>query len=107
MLAEQQRPAAIDDIAWWVIHEGGERPLDTLMSGRCDIHLAYAIAQQAVLYLVQLVGEAGVKRMFELRADGHGFDDAFSDVAGIGVEAFEARFIESLRPNYYERARSP
>lgn len=105
VLAEQSRAASIDDIAWWVIHEGGERPLRDLFAGRAGIHLAYAIAKEAVRYLVELVGDAGLKQMFELRAKGQLFDAAFARVAGFTVPEFEARFIKSLRPNYYERAR--
>ncbi|MDP2270695.1 MAG: DUF4124 domain-containing protein [Archangium sp.] len=105
VVADQTRHASIDDIAWWVIHEGGERPLEQLMSGKCPIGLAYAIAKEAVRYLVELVGEAGLKQMFELRAKGQPFDAAFSRVAGFTVQEFEGRFIKSLRPNYYDRAR--
>lgn len=104
VVAEQTR-GAIDDIAYWVIHDGGPRPLDTLFSGRCDVHLAYAIAQQAVRYLVTLVGEEGLRDLFEQRAKGSPFEAAFSKVTGLSVDEFQTRFIESLRPSYYERAR--
>ncbi len=105
VLAEQNRSASIDDIAWWVIHEGGERPLQDLYAGKAEIHLAYAIAKEAVSYLVELVGDAGLKQMFELRAKHQTFDAAFTRVAGFTVQEFEGRFIKSLRPNYYDRAR--
>lgn len=105
VVTDQALSASIDDIAWWVIHEGGERPLDGLMSGKVNLHLAYAIAMESVRYLVTLVNEAGIKRMFELRAKGQGFEAAFKSVAGFSVEEFQKRFIESLRPSYYDRAR--
>ncbi len=105
VLSGQSLAASIDDIAWWVIHEGGDRPLEQLYSGRAEIHLAYAIAKEAVRYLVELVGDAGLQRTFELRAKGATFDAAFSRAAGFTVQEFEGRFIKSLRPNYYERAR--
>jgi hypothetical protein len=105
MVAGQDRPASIDDIAYWVIHDGGARPLDTLMNGRVDMQLAYAIAKEAVRYLIELVGEGGIKAMFEQRAKGVFFEAAFKSVAGFDVSEFQAKFIKSLRPNYYERAR--
>lgn len=100
---EVRRP--MDDIAWWVIHEGGEQPLEGLFNGKCNVGLAYAIAMQAVSYLVELVGEAGIKDMFEARAKGQAFEAAFAKVAGFSTLDFQARFIKSLRPSYYERAR--
>ena len=105
VVADQIRFAAIDDVAYWVIHDGGARPLDTLMGGRVDIRLAYAVAREAVRYLIELVGEAGIKSMFEQRAKGVFFEAAFKSVAGFDVIEFQAKFINSLRPNYYERAR--
>lgn len=104
VVAGQDR-GALDDIAWWVIHEGGEQPLDALMSGKCNIHLAYAIAMKAVSYLIELVGENGVREMFEQRAKGLSFEAAFAKVAMFSTIEFQSRFIASLRPSYYERAR--
>jgi hypothetical protein len=105
VVAENDRSNSIDDIAYWVIHDGGPQPLDVLFSARCDVHLAYAIAKQAVRYLVELVSEDGLRQMFELRASGMPFAAAFSKVAGFTVLDFQSRFIESLRPKYYDRAR--
>lgn len=105
VVAENDRASSIDDVAWWVIHEGGKQPLDALFTNRCDVHLAYAIAKEAVRYLVEVVAESGVRQMFELRATGVTFETAFSKVAGFTVGDFQARFIESLRPKYYDRAR--
>lgn len=106
-VASDDRQASLDDIAWWVIHEGGARPLDRMFSvpGACDTRVAYAIARKALVFLVELVGEDGVKRMFEKRAAGAEFAASFRDVAGLTVEEFQTRFAQSLRPNYYERAR--
>lgn len=105
VLSEQVRAASIDDIAYWVIHDGGDRPLDGLMSGRCRVQLAYAIAKEAVRYLIELVGEPVIKSMFELRAKGVAFDVAFKNAAGFDVGEFQEKFIKSLKPNYYERAK--
>lgn len=98
--------ASLEDVAWWVLHEGGARPLDAMFDGsrHCKVHLAYAIARQAVSFLVQLVGQAGVQRMFALRAQGAGFEPAFAKVAGFPLAEFQKRFAESLRPHDFERA---
>jgi hypothetical protein len=106
MVAGDTRYASIDDIAWWVIHEGGERPLDRIFEkGKCPIHVAYAIARQSLVHLVTLVGEDGIKRMFEKRGAGATFEAAFADVASLSVGEFQTKFAQSLRPNYYDRAR--
>ncbi len=101
------RQASLDDIAWWVIHEGGPRPLDRMFAvrGACMIHVAYAIAREALVYLVELVGEAGIKRMFDERHAGATFEAAFRDVSGLGLDEFQAQFAQWLKPHYYERAR--
>lgn len=106
-VAGDDRQASLDDIAWWVIHEGGATPLDRMFGvpGACPTGVAYAIARRAVVYLVELVGEAGIKGMFARRAAGAPFAAAFRDVSNLTVEEFQTRFIESLKPNYYERAR--
>ncbi len=101
------RAASLDDVAWWVVHEGGARPLDHMFStpGACNVHVAYAIARQALVFLVEKVGEAGIKRMFELRAGGATFEAAFKKVAELSVDEFQSQFTQWLRPHYYERAR--
>ena len=101
------RQASLDDVAWWVIHEGGPRPLERMFAvrGACVVHVAYAIAREALVYLVELVGEAGIKRMFDKRHAGASFEAAFRDVAGLGLDEFQAQFAQWLKPHYYERAR--
>lgn len=101
------RQASLDDVAWWVIHEGGPRPLERMFADAttCQLSVAYATARRALVYLVGLIGEDGIKRMFEKRNAGAPFAAAFRDVASMSVEEFQTRFIESLRPHYYERAR--
>jgi hypothetical protein len=69
------------------------------------VHVAYAIARQALVFLVEKVGEAGIKRMFELRAGGATFEAAFKEVAELSVDEFQSQFTQWLRPHYYERAR--
>jgi hypothetical protein len=99
--------AQLEDVAWWVIHEGGPRPLERMFAARtsCRGQVAYETARRALMFLVSLVGEAGINRMFERRAKGASFADAFQAEAGLSTDEFQAKFIESLRPNYYERAR--
>lgn len=105
VVAENDRAQSIDDVAYWVIHDGGKQPLDALFTNRVNVHLAYAVAKEAVRYLVEVVKESGLREMFELRASGVNFETAFSKVAGFTVDTFQAQFIESLRPKYYDRAR--
>lgn len=98
--------ASIEDVAWWVIQKGGERPLDAMFDGpgRPKTYLAYAIAKEALAFLVRVTGQAGVLKMFALRAEGARFDDAFTQVTKLSLAEFQKRFAESLEPHYYERA---
>lgn len=43
--------------------------------------------------------------MFEARARGAPFDAAFLQVAHVSVSDFQRRFVDSLRPHYYERSK--
>lgn len=106
-VADVQRAATIDDIAAWVYTEGGATPLDRAFQkdSKCSVHLAYAIAHEALKFLVTVVGEAGIRQMFEARARGATFDTAFLRVANMTVTDFQRRFIDSLRPHYYERSK--
>lgn len=104
-VADFERAATIDEIAYWVIAEGGPTPLERAFSQRINVHLAYAIAHEALKFLVTLIGERGVRDMFALRANGASFDKAFERAAGFSVADFQRRFAESLRPHYFERSK--
>lgn len=106
-VADVQRAATIDLIAHWVIAEGGPAPLDRMFSrvGRCPVHVAYAIAHEALKFLVTLVGEAGIRELFAARGGGASFDAAFQQVVHLTVADFQQRFADSLRPHYYERSK--
>lgn len=101
--------SAIEDVAWWVIQEGGDRPLETVFprvrTGRETI--AYAVALAGVAFFVEQVGEAGLRRSLELREQGQSFQAAMESVLGCSLLEFQKRFKESLRPHFYERARAP
>jgi hypothetical protein len=98
--------ASPDAVAWWTIRHGGARPLEAAFS-KAEVHLAYAMATEAVRFLVELITEAGLRRFFELRHSGTSFDAAFVRVVGFDVGEFQRRFIERVRPRYYDRAEAP
>lgn len=106
-VADTPMAATIDDIAAWVYTEGGATPLDRAFQpdGKCSVYLAYAIAHEALKFLVSLVGEPGIRQIFEARARGAPFDAAFLQVAHVSVSDFQRRFVDSLRPHYYERSK--
>lgn len=106
-VADVQRAATIDDVAAWVYTDGGATPLDRMFQpgAGCSPHLAYAIAHEALKFLVTVVGEPGIREMFAARERGATFDAAFLQVAHMSVTDFQRRFVDSLRPHYYERSK--
>lgn len=106
-VCQQDPHASIEDMAWWVIHEGGARPLDRMFARENGFPsaVAYAVAKQALQFMASLVGDEGIKKVLQLRAQGQRFDAALTAVLGFPVDEFQTRFAASLKPHYYERAR--
>lgn len=105
-VAKTDAYASREDAAYWVIHDGGTSPLTNAFGAHGpQTWVAYGIALEAVRFLAKLVGDEGIKRTLALRGSGSSFDDAMATVLGYGIADFELRFIESLRPHYYDRAR--
>jgi len=55
--------------------------------------------------MASLVGDDGIKKVLQLRAQGQPFDAALRAVLGFPVDEFQTRFVASLKPHYSERAR--
>lgn len=92
------------DVAYWVVTYGGEHPFDRVFSRWCNPFLSYQISQELIAFLIELVGDEGIRRMFELRRKGQSFEKSFESVSGLTIDAFEAKYVASVRPNFYERA---
>lgn len=90
-----------------MLHEGGARPLDRMFAKENGFPppVAYATAKKAVQFMASLVGDDGIKKVLQLRAQGQPFDAALRAVLGFPVDEFQTRFVASLKPHYSERAR--
>lgn len=92
------------DVAYFVVKQAQGHPLRHIFVPGAKVQLSYQVAQDLVTFLDALVGDDGIRRMFALRKRGQTFEQAFATVSGLSLEQFEAKFVDSVRPDFYERA---
>jgi hypothetical protein len=95
--------ASRSDMAWCALKKGTVHALGDAFEN-CQIPVAYALGTEAVNYLVTLVGQGGIEKMFAFRKKRISFEKAFEQVAKMSVDEFEKQFLKTLQTDFHEHA---
>jgi len=60
--------------------------------------VAYKLGESAVTYFIATFGNAALRELLKTVGGGAGFQDAFRESAGIGLDEFESRWRRSVTP---------
>lgn len=116
LVSGEEAGASSSDIAWWAIRHGGTAPLTNTWNSvgegprvanhatRADHALfAYGVSLEGVKFITELSGEASIGELFEAMHEGADFQSAFKGAVGLDLRDFELRFLERVRPAYFDR----
>jgi hypothetical protein len=115
-VSTQEAGASQEDVAWWAIAKGEGAPLTNAFKAgparpmlrggeRADQALMdYSMSLRGLELMVKTRGESSVALLLKGMRDGLDFSAAFKKAMGLDLRAFEALFLETLKPDFHDRA---